>query len=60
MSGAETEVEEEEDEIEEEEGRDGDTPRGAPVEVIRMGGKCLPQRKTRITGTLPRILRTCC
>ena len=41
MSGEETEEEEEAD-IEEEEDRYGETPRGAPLEVIRVGGGVPP------------------
>ena len=40
-SGEETEAEEEEIQ-EEESDRDGEIPRGAPVEVTRVGGTCPP------------------
>ena len=60
MSGEETEEEEEAD-IEEEENRDRETPRGAPLEFIRVGGgACPPWGKTRTSRTLPRTVRTYC
>ena len=40
---------------------DRETPRGAPVEVIRVGGgTCPPQRKTHTSQTLPQNAHTCC
>ena len=39
---------------------DGETPRGVKGEVIRVGGACPPQRKTRIYLDLPWNVRTCC
>ena len=56
---AETEAEEDEGQ-EMERDSDRETPRGAWVEVIRMGGVCPPWRKTRITWNLPLNVRTCC
>ena len=45
---------EEEEEVNEEEGdRDGDIPRGAPVEVIRMGGRTPPRGKRGPPGIHP-------
>ena len=44
MSGEEMEEDEEAD-IEEEEDRYGETPRGAPLEVIRMGGGVPPLKE---------------
>ena len=62
----ETEVVEEAEEVKEDEGgdeegdRDGETPRGAPVEVFRVGGggRAPPHRKTRTSQTLPLNVRT--
>ena len=45
---------EEEEEVNEEEGdRDGDIPRGAPVEVIRMGGRTPPEENEDLLGFTP-------
>ena len=41
-------------------GRDGETPRGALVEVIRVGGTPPPQRKTRTSRDSSQNVRTCC
>ena len=53
--------------LEEEEGnheegeRDGDTPRGAPLEVVRMGGDVPPpRRETRTPRNLTLIVCICC
>ena len=47
---------------EEEENRYRDTPRGAPVEVVRVGVFMPPppQRKMRTSWTLPQNVHTCC
>ena len=53
MSGKETEEDEEAD-IEEEEDRYGETPRGEPLEVIRVGGgRAPPGGKRRTPGLYP-------
>ena len=58
-SGDETEAEE--DEVDEEGGRGGDTPRGARVDMVRVGGgDFTPRRNTRIYLTLPLNMHTCC
>ena len=53
---------EEEGDEEEEKARDGETPRGDPVEVTCMGGDAPPppQRKTRTYRDSPQNVRTCC
>ena len=59
-SGSETEADEYE-RNDEEGGRDGDTPRGALVEVVCVGGgDSPPRRKTRTSCILPLNMRTCC
>ena len=58
-SGAETEAEEEVGNEDEEDG-EGKTPRGAPLEFIRVGGNVPPWRKTWTNQTLSQTVCTCC
>ena len=57
-SGSKKEVEVEEEYMNEEEGdMDVETQRAAPLEVVRVGGECLPRRKMWIYLTLPRTCK---
>ena len=58
--GEEMEAEEEEGRHEEEGDRNGETLRGAPVKVTRVGGDVHPQRKTQTSQYSSQKVRTCC
>ena len=51
---------EETEEAEEDRRRDGETPQGAPVKVMRVGGTPPPKRKTRTSRDSTENVRTCC
>ena len=58
--GAKTEAEEEEEEDEEDGDRYGETPKGTPVEVFRVGGGFPAQRNSQTSWTSPLNVSTCC
>ena len=55
------EEEADEEEVDEEGDRNGDNPRGATLEMVRVrGGAALPQRKTWTYRTSHLNVHTCC